>query len=126
MGAKAISNNKADGIKVANDRIDGVLRITAARLKAANTKRDNAWENIGLLGLFLEVRTMYLRLRSLVWGEFIKGKASDMTTEHKKRALDCLLDLRAYTVLAEMALQDNNYYGSGDDESLIIGELFND
>jgi len=111
------------GLPTVDDRIDSVLSITAKRLKEANTKRGNAWEDIGLQGLFLEVRTMYLRLRNLVWDELAnKDKDWDrFTQEHKKRVANCLLDLRAYATLAELAVQDDNYFGVCDD-SFLKGE----
>lgn len=105
-------------IDIINEKINNVLRNTGVRLKAANAERGNAWENIGLLGLFLEVRTMYLRLRNLVWDEFMNVRINEMTPEHKKRVADCLLDLRAYTVLTELAMQDNNFFGNDNDKSL--------
>ena len=107
-----------------NDRIDCILKRTGGRLKSANTKRGDAWRDIGAIGLFLEVRTMYLRLRDMVWdqltadgrGEF--GEDPISVADHRKRVFDCLLDLRAYAVLLEMAVWDENYFGTGDDHQL--------
>ena len=125
--AEAALHKYADWLNLGtvNDRIDGVLNITAHRLKEANEKRGNAWRDIGVCGLFLEVRTMYLRLRAMVWDELINsGTDFDwyrFTKEHKKGVANCLLDMRAYTTLLELAMQDDNYFGTGKDEDLKDG-----
>jgi hypothetical protein len=114
-------------ISEVNERFDCVLKTTGYRLKSANTKRGDSWRDIGAIGLFLEVRTMYLRLRDMVWneltdkerplGEFGSEDPDDII-EHRKRVFDCLTDLRAYTVLLELAVRDENYFGTGDDTQL--------
>ena len=119
-------------LAVINTRIDDVLVKTGNRLKSANAKRGNAWEAIGMLGLFLEVRTMYLRLRGMIWDGLLRPGEADkqmlrgklvIPNKYMERVYDCLLDLRAYTVLLEIALQDNNLLGNSRDEELAITRL---
>ncbi len=106
--------------KEVDKRIDKIFTENARRLQVANTKRSNAWEAIGAIGLFLEVRTMYLRLRGLVWdGLFIHPTPHEPID--KEAIYDCLLDLRAYTALLELALQDDNFTGKGSDDYLEEG-----
>lgn len=113
-------------IAAVNARIEAVLQKTATRLKAANAKRGNAWEGIGVVGLFLEVRTMYLRLRHQIWDEIVVNRpitAADdnfFSEEHLDRVLDTLLDMRAYSVLTELAIMDKNYTGKGDVDTHLL------
>lgn len=103
-------------IAAVNTRISDILGMTTERLIQANTKRGNAWEAIGSLGLFLEVRTMFLRLRALLWDGGMPKQLTQgeliVPDEYKKQVCDCLLDLRAYATLLQMAVQDENWIGN--------------
>jgi hypothetical protein len=92
-----------------NRILDIVKRSTDIMIEK-NSQRGNASRQIGLLGLFLEVRTMYLRLRHLVWDTDPDNRKENWMSDVK----NALQDLRNYTILAEIALQDGNFKGSND------------
>lgn len=96
-------------------RMKDVSDRTLLRLMQADRKRGHAWRDIGLIGLFLEIRTMYLRLRHQVWDEQSTTKS---LPDYKPIIKDILTDLRTYSILAELALEDNNWKGLRDDSSL--------
>lgn len=108
-----------------------ILEITSEdtqRLVRANTQRGDAWKDIGLVGLFLEIRTMFLRLRGLIWdkppmslGRYDRSDPNKFAPDQeafKAAVTNALQDLRNYCVLAKMALDDANVYGDNRDELL--------
>lgn len=97
-------------IRIAESSVNTMLR--------KNEERGNCSGDVGLLGLFLETRTMYLRLRNLVWD---KGPPPVKTEEYlnwKVAVQNALEDCRNYTILAEIALKNDNLKGDGDDSEL--------
>lgn len=95
--------------KISKDSTDIMLKV--------NRERGSCSQEIGLLGLFLEVRTMYLRLRSLAWDQ----DPPDLKEEKEEwiaSIRNALQDLRNYTILAEIALLEDNMKGIGDDSKL--------
>jgi len=104
-------------------KIKKIAKESTKIMMIKNEERGNCSGDIGLFGCFLEVRTMYLRLRSLVWD---KGPPNSLilpirTKKYNKWKADvknALEDLRNYTILAEIALEDNNIKGDGDDSAL--------
>jgi hypothetical protein len=79
-----------------------------------NRERGDCWRDVGLIGSFLEVRTMYFRLRALVWDNPVKIGDEDYL-DWKKEVKNALEDLRNYTMLAELSLDEDNIKGKGDD-----------
>jgi hypothetical protein len=102
-------------------------------LQKRNLERGDSWKAIGALGLFLEVRTMYLRLRGLFWDSL--SPAGRLGSDNKKEdfkslfrpsekwqedVLNATIDMRNYTVLFDMALKSGNIYGYGEDDETLI------
>jgi hypothetical protein len=74
-----------------------------------NAQRGDAWRNSGLLGQFVEIHSMYFRLRNLVWEtkcQPLKDKA-----EWKAQIVNALEDLRNFTMLAELCVLEENWDG---------------
>jgi len=96
--------------------IKKISEESTAIMLRVNKERGSCSQSIGLLGLFLEVRTMYLRLRSLVWDcDPIHIEDKEKWKADVKNALQ---DLRNYTILSEIALIEDNMKGVGDDFEL--------
>ena len=114
----------SDEAKEERRRIIALVKESTRIMLKKNEERGNAAQDVGLLGLFLEVRTMYLRLRNLVWDTELNrinnpfNHDKDQRAEWKKAVRNALQDLRNYTILAEIAMLDNNLTGIGKDEYL--------
>ena len=73
-----------------------------------NRDRGDCWRNSGLLAQFIEIHSMYFRLRNLLWiGEIPK----DLPPEWRDQVQNALEDLRNFTILAEMCLNEGNIKG---------------
>lgn len=81
-----------------------------------NRERSDCWRSVGLIGSFLEIRTMYVRLRALVWEIEPPSTVSIEYHHWKLEVKNALEDLRNYTMLAELSLEDDNIRGVGDDQ----------
>lgn len=74
-----------------------------------NAGRGDAWRNSGLLGQFIEIHSMYFRLRNLIWET--AGKPFGNIDDWKAQVSNALEDLRNFTMLAELCLLEDNYNG---------------
>ena len=110
--------------KAERRRIKALVKESTRIMMRKNEERGNAAQDVGLLGLFLEIRTMYLRLRNLVWDTELEKIENpfvfdaDKRAKWKKDVRNALQDLRNYTVLAEIAMLDDNFIGVDKDEYL--------
>ena len=104
-----------DKLKPTMAGILAVFMRDAARLGVANCERGDAWRALGAMGLFLEVRTMYLRLRGLFWDNLAPGVTFDQMPHGA--ILNALTDLKCYAALMQLALEENNLTGDGSVES---------
>jgi len=101
-------------------RVKKLFACDLRRMSVANNERGDSWRDIGALGLFLEVRTMYLRLRGLLWDQMVSLVDGDCGQVLDKIALrNALQDLRNYAALLELAIDDDLIGGSREsDEKL--------
>ena len=78
-----------------------------------NRQRGDCWRNSGLIAQFVEIHSMYFRLRNLIWEdkESIPDADSDKWTEWEQQVANALEDLRNFTMLAELCLQERNIRG---------------
>jgi hypothetical protein len=97
-----------------------------------NQERGDCWRNSGLLGQFIEIHSMYFRLRRLIWdmgrprkpgkpiskGGFVNMKAALEYSNFyhdlfvwKDQITNALEDLRNFTMLAELCLEEDNWRG---------------
>ena len=95
-------------------RMRKIFEADAKRFDEANEERGDGWTCIGAIGLFFEVRTMYIRLRGALWARRELGWAEI----NKKGLYNILIDLRNYAAMLQMAIEDENMIGFGDDREL--------
>lgn len=119
--AEEIENREAAKTEEERSRIIALVKESTKIMLRKNRERGNVAQEVGLLGLFLEVRTMFLRLRNLVWDKDLSHlenplfMPADARVKWTKDVRNALQDLRNYAVLAEMALLDKNYKGGNDE-----------
>jgi hypothetical protein len=98
------------------------VRQTALRIKKLvdesteimiqkNQERTDAWKGTGLIGQLVEIYSMYMRLKVLVWDMNPIAAESYMYVEWKEDVRNALVDLRNFTVLGELCLDDDNILG---------------
>lgn len=110
-----------DKAKEERQRIIALVKESTRIMLRKNEERGGCSQEVGLLGLFLEVRTMYLRLRNLVWDRDLTVMENpfymdaDARVKWIKDTRNALQDLRNYTILAEIAVLDKNFKGGTDD-----------
>ncbi len=78
-----------------------------------NRQRGDCWRGSGLLGQFIEIHSMYSRLRVLIYSDTIPPKDSPNYRIWKDQVANALEDLRNFTVLGEMCLREGNLKGEG-------------
>lgn len=76
-----------------------------------NKQRGDAWRFSGLIGQFIEIHSMYKRLRNLIWEIDTPKIGTDERVEWDKQIKNALEDLRNFTMLAEICLNENNIKG---------------
>lgn len=97
-------------VKKTNIDLAEIFSKSLTTMLKVNEQRGDAWRGVGLIGCYLEIRTMFLRLRNLCWHK----KASANPTEHaewKAAVINALEDLRNYTMLAELSIMEDNLEG---------------
>jgi len=73
-----------------------------------NKDRGDCWRNSGLLAQFIEIHSMYFRLRNLI---YLKGWPNEDIDGWKDQVNNALEDMRNFTVLAQICVEENNYKG---------------
>lgn len=76
-----------------------------------NKQRGDCWRGSGLMGQFIEIHSMYSRLRVLIYESEIPEKGSILYDEWRAQVENALEDLRNFTILGEMCLAENNIRG---------------
>lgn len=76
-----------------------------------NRDRGDCWRNSGLKGQFIEIHSMYFRLRNLIWEKGMPDPSSEEWESFTKQVANALEDMRNFTMLAEMCLQEKNIDG---------------
>lgn len=101
-----VTRTNADLIKVFNKSLKTMLRV--------NKERGDCWRGVGLKGSFLEVRNMFFRARNLIWEQDPPTDKVELE-RWKKDVVNALEDLRNYTMLSELSVMEENWWGVGDD-----------
>lgn len=106
-------------------QIEEYFERSKATMLQKNRDRGDCWRNSGLLGQFIEIHSMYFRLRRLIWDmgrpkkpssfdrDFVNKthqQANDML-HWEEQVRNALEDLRNFTMLAEMCLEEDNWKG---------------
>jgi len=84
-----------------------------------NRDRGDAWRGSGLLGQYVEIYSMYRRLDVLVWkmGWPVQGEHErddsfrNRKGEWRDQVENALVDMRNFTMLAQLCLFEDNYRG---------------
>ena len=84
-------------------------------LEDKNRERNDCWRGVGLRGAFLEIRSMFFRLRTYMWDTPIPPICTEAYEKWKKEVENSLEDLRNFTLLAELSLNEDNIEGKGYD-----------
>jgi len=93
-------------------QIKAVVADSTAIMVEKNRQRGDAWRGSGLLGQFIEIYSMYQRLKNLLWD--IGPDEFRNLTDNKawfEAILNALQDMRNFTILAELCLKEKNYDG---------------
>lgn len=92
------------------DDIKRIFDNSLSVMLEKNSQRGDCWRNSGLLGQFIEIHSMYFRLRNLIWeiGPPILEHEYNNWEEQVRNALE---DLRNFTMLGELCLIDDNFNG---------------
>lgn len=102
--------------RVAKTEVD-IVRVFGESLNTMlekNRERGDCWRGVGLKGSFLEIRTMFFRARHLIWEQEPPTDKYELI-RWKADVVNALEDLRNYTMLAELSVMEENWYGEGDD-----------
>jgi hypothetical protein len=92
------------------------------RLEEANRERSDAWRNVGLGGLFLDLRKQYLRCRSFIWERLLNRDPmvcdpDDAAHERWRiKSIDILRDLRNYALFLQILLEEKKYSNADDSD----------
>ena len=74
-----------------------------------NRQRGDAWRGSGLVGTFIDIHSMYARLRKLIWDMGSEASLKDeVWIAEVKNALQ---DMRNFTILSELCLEEENWKG---------------
>lgn len=76
-----------------------------------NRDRGDCWRNSGILGQFIEIHSMYFRLRNLIYEMEIPNPDSPEWKKWSDQVQNALEDLRNFTMLCELCLQEKNPRG---------------
>ncbi len=87
-----------------------ILDSSFNEMKEKNRQRGDCWRGVGLKGSFLEIRSMFFRLRNLAW-RIDPPVDPKLLKIYKKELYNVLMDLRNFTILAEMAVVEENWEG---------------
>lgn len=77
-----------------------------------NNQRGDCWRNSGLVAQFIEIHSMYFRLRNLIYEEKIPEFNSSEWIDWAGQAMNALEDMRNFTILAELCITEGNIDGS--------------
>jgi hypothetical protein len=80
-----------------------------------NTERNDCWKSTGILGAFVEIHSIYNRLREMIWNRTMNTK----DPVWMKELMNCTMDMRNFTVLMELAAQANLPYGDDKYEKML-------
>lgn len=105
--------NLKERIKKTEKDIEKYFENSKKIMLEKNRQRGDCWRNSGLLGQFIEIHSMYFRLRNLIW-ETKYERESDLPL-WKEQVTNALEDLRNFTILAELCLAENEINFKGEE-----------
>jgi hypothetical protein len=80
-----------------------------------NRDRGDAWRGSGLMGQFIEIHSMYCRLRNLIW-EMGPPDGEISNSVWTAEVMNALEDLRNFTMLGELCVLEQNWKGHFNEE----------
>ena len=110
-------------MKMTEARINKLVHDSLEIMIRKNRERTDAWKGSGLMGQFIEIYSMYIRLKVLIWDNPPEKNVDGVLNlvQYKLWCEDvrnALVDMRNFTVLAELCLEDDNIYGDSDLDKL--------
>lgn len=102
------------------EKLNAYMAKSLATMLEKNRGRGDAWRASGVMGQFVEIHSMYNRLRNLVWelgapkgvqAAWDNGTRQD-NNDWVLQVQNALEDLRNFTMLAEMCLEEGNWAGN--------------
>jgi hypothetical protein len=110
-----------DGPKEETDKLNLDLvencRVAFEIMLNKNTERNDCWKATGVLGSFVEIHSIYNRLREMIWNR----KMDCRDEKWMKELLNCTMDMRNFTVLMELAAKANLPFGDDTYEKYLTG-----
>ena len=99
-------------VKRTEIRIKTLVEESTKIMIKKNTDRVDAWKGSGLWGQFIEIYSMFMRLKVLIWDKGVPSRI-DMIEHNdwKEDIRNALVDMRNFTILAELCLEDENIRG---------------
>jgi hypothetical protein len=111
-------------VKHTETRIKNLVEESTKIMIQKNTERVDAWKGSGLFGQFIEIYSMFMRLKVLIWDRLheVSNPPLDETGElyyedwdklqsWREDVRNALVDMRNFTVLGELCLDDDNLLG---------------
>ena len=95
-------------ISTTKDRITSHVLEGLEIMIQKNNDRGDAWRASGLLGQFIEIHSMYHRLRALIYEKPMRA----FTKNWDEQVKNALLDMRNFTILADLCVDEKNFDGS--------------
>jgi hypothetical protein len=103
-------------LKRLNPDLVEVARRATEIMFNKNTERNDCWKATGIMGAFVEIHSIYNRLREMIW-----NRPMDPTDEKWMRELlNCTMDMRNFTILMELAAKANLPMGDDSYERRLI------
>jgi len=97
-----------------DERIVRIFNNSMQIMRRKNAERGDCWKYVGLLGTFVEIKSMYYRLKAIFWDKYKTNYDANYFEKNKEEIRNCLVDIRNFTIIAEMALDDLNIDGIAD------------
>lgn len=98
-----------DRIQQTEEQIKKYFQESMDVMIEKNKQRGDCWRNAGLIAQFVEIHSMYFRLRNLIWNKF--GNAQAFDPEWNEQVINALQDMRNFTILAELCVEERNMGG---------------
>lgn len=96
---------------ITEEQIKSFFKQSEETMVRKNRERGDCWRQSGLLAEFIEIHSMYFRLRNLIWESKIPDVGSNEWKIWYNQVKNALEDLRNFTVLGELCLMEKNIKG---------------
>jgi hypothetical protein len=99
--------------------IRNIFKESQEMMLRKNRERGDCWKAVGLVGTYIEIKSMFYRLKGIIWDGLmlskrdglILSKRAFLDEKEKAEVLNCLQDIRNFTILAELSINDDNFFG---------------